>query len=86
MGQELLVQIAGIDLYVNHPVMALGATEWIPTTLALPGRLLRLDLTLTAEHRRGHGAMYDALNYGNVDVPRPWQMLTGLPAGAWFQA
>ncbi|MFI5751925.1 hypothetical protein ACIBBE_40040 [Streptomyces sp. NPDC051644] len=29
------MQIAGIDLYVNHPVMAIGSTEWIPTTLAL---------------------------------------------------
>lgn len=29
-----------------------------------------VDLTLVAEHRRGHGAMYDALNSGNVDVPR----------------
>lgn len=29
-----------------------------------------VDLTLTAEHRRGHGAMYAALNSGNVDVPR----------------
>lgn len=24
-----------------------------------------VDLTLVAEHRRGHGAMYDALNCGN---------------------
>ncbi|MCX4818040.1 hypothetical protein OG601_46555 [Streptomyces sp. NBC_01239] len=31
------MQIAGVDLYVNHPVMALGSTEWIPTTLALAG-------------------------------------------------
>lgn len=29
-----------------------------------------VDLTLLAEHRRGHGAMYDALNCGNVDVPQ----------------
>lgn len=29
------MQVAGIDLYVNHPVMAVGPTEWIPTTLAL---------------------------------------------------
>ncbi|MFI1645372.1 hypothetical protein ACH4XT_00280 [Streptomyces avidinii] len=29
------MQIAGIDLYVNHPLMAVGSTEWIPTTLAL---------------------------------------------------
>ncbi|MFG2434641.1 hypothetical protein [Streptomyces sp. NPDC048508] len=31
------MQIAGVDLYLNHPVMALGSTEWIPTTLALDG-------------------------------------------------
>ncbi|MGW3835149.1 hypothetical protein [Streptomyces microflavus] len=29
------MQIAGVDLYVNHPVLALGSTEWIPSTLAL---------------------------------------------------
>lgn len=38
-----------------------------------------VDLTLTAEHRRGHGAMYEALNGGNVDVPRLRQVLAGLP-------
>ncbi|MEU0427686.1 NF041680 family putative transposase [Streptomyces canus] len=38
-----------------------------------------VDLTRTAEHRRGHGAMYDALNSGNVDVPRLRQVLAGLP-------
>lgn len=38
-----------------------------------------VDLTLTAEHRRGHGAMYDALNKGSVDVPRLRQVLAGLP-------
>lgn len=34
-----------------------------------------VDLTLTAEHRRGH----DALNSGNVDVLRLRQALAGLP-------
>ncbi|QEU90132.1 transposase [Streptomyces kanamyceticus] len=38
-----------------------------------------VDLTLVAEHPRGHGAMYDALNSGNVDVPRLRQVLAGLP-------
>ncbi|MFF4934885.1 NF041680 family putative transposase [Streptomyces griseofuscus] len=38
-----------------------------------------VDFTLTAEHRRGHGAMYEALNGGNVDVPRLRQVLAGLP-------
>ncbi|GHI02874.1 hypothetical protein Scel_11950 [Streptomyces cellostaticus] len=37
-----------------------------------------VDLTLVAEHRRGHGAMYEALNHGNVDVP-PLRQLAGLP-------
>lgn len=38
-----------------------------------------VDLTLVAEHRRGHGAMYEALNCGNVDVPRLRHVLAGLP-------
>lgn len=47
-----------------------------------------VDLTLTAEHRRGHGAMYDALNNGSVDVPRLRQVLAGCrspspPTAAW---
>jgi hypothetical protein len=38
-----------------------------------------VDVTLVAEHRRGHGAMYDALNGGAIDVPRLRQVLAGLP-------
>jgi hypothetical protein len=38
-----------------------------------------VDLTLTAEHRRGHGAMYEALNCGNVEVPQLRQVLAELP-------
>ena len=37
-----------------------------------------VDLTLAPEHRRGHGAMYDGLNCGRVDVGRLRRMLTGL--------
>jgi hypothetical protein len=29
-----------------------------------------VELTLLAEHRRGHGAMYDALNQGRVEPER----------------
>ena len=29
-----------------------------------------VELTLVAEHRRGHGAMYDALNAGRVEPAR----------------
>jgi hypothetical protein len=29
-----------------------------------------VDLTLTPEHRRGHDALYDGLNHGQIDVAR----------------
>lgn len=30
------MQIAGVDIYVNHPVLHLGSTDWVPLSLA-PG-------------------------------------------------
>jgi hypothetical protein len=36
-------------------------------------------LTLVAEHRRGHGAMYDALNAGRVEPARLRRALASLP-------
>lgn len=38
-----------------------------------------VDLTLLAEHRRGHGALYDALNRGRVDAGRLRRTLASLP-------
>ena len=38
-----------------------------------------VDLTLTAEHRRGHGALYDGLNNGRIDVARLRTDLARLP-------
>ncbi|MGW4651833.1 NF041680 family putative transposase [Kitasatospora sp. NPDC004289] len=38
-----------------------------------------VELTLVAEHRRGHGALYDALNRGRVDVGRLRRTLAALP-------
>lgn len=29
------MQIAGVDIYVNHPVLHLGATDWVPLSLTL---------------------------------------------------
>jgi hypothetical protein len=29
-----------------------------------------IELTLVAEHRRGHGAMYDALNHSRIEPQR----------------
>ncbi|QNT90426.1 DDE superfamily endonuclease [Streptomyces griseofuscus] len=38
-----------------------------------------VDLTLLAEHRRGHGALYAALNEGRIDVGRLRRTLAALP-------
>lgn len=29
------MQVAGVDIHVNHPVLHLGATDWVPLTLSL---------------------------------------------------
>lgn len=38
-----------------------------------------VNLTLLAEHRRGHGALYDALNHGRTDVGGLRKTLAMLP-------
>nr|WP_326828187.1 NF041680 family putative transposase [Streptomyces sp. NBC_01751] len=38
-----------------------------------------VDLTLTPEHRRGHGALYDGLNCGRIEANRLRAELAGLP-------
>jgi hypothetical protein len=43
-----------------------------------PVRVLA-GLSLAAEHRRGHGALYDAVNCGRVNIGRLRRSLAGLP-------
>jgi hypothetical protein len=38
-----------------------------------------VGLSLVAEHRRGHGALYDAVNHGEVAIGRLRRTLAGLP-------
>lgn len=38
-----------------------------------------VELTLLAEHRRGHGALYDALNHGRIDIDGLRRTLAALP-------
>src|SRR5689334_20476626 len=40
-------------------------------------------LSLVAEHRRGRGALYDAVNHGRVAIGRLRRALAGLPLPAW---
>jgi DDE superfamily endonuclease len=36
-------------------------------------------LSLALEHRRGHGALYDAVNHGRIDIARLRRSVAGLP-------
>src|ERR1039457_29393 len=36
-------------------------------------------LSLSPGHRRGHGALYDAVNHGRIDIGRLRRSLAGLP-------
>src|SRR5438046_9298027 len=36
-------------------------------------------LSLAPEHQRGHGALYDAVNHGQIDISRLRRSLAGLP-------
>jgi DDE superfamily endonuclease len=47
-----------------------------------PVRVLA-ELSLVPEHRRGHGALYDALNSGRVQIARLRWSLAALPLPAW---
>ena len=40
-------------------------------------------LSLAPEHRRGHGALYDAVNCGRIEIGRLRRALAGLPLPAW---
>src|SRR3954463_5229503 len=43
-----------------------------------------VGLCLAPEHRRGHGALYDAINVGQVDVERLREVLACLPLARMF--
>ena len=52
--------------------------------LCRPGRVHMLaKLSLEPECRRGHGALYDAVNAGRVQVARLRRALAGRPLPAW---
>jgi len=38
-----------------------------------------VELALAPEHRRGHGALYDGLNHGSIEIARLRRAVAGLP-------
>jgi hypothetical protein len=67
------------ELYASLPRRADALFELCDALLCASGPLTSLpELTLDPVHRRGHGAMYDALAVGQVDIARIRRSLAGL--------
>ncbi|WP_433355673.1 NF041680 family putative transposase [Microtetraspora malaysiensis] len=68
------------DLYDCLTARADALFELTDALLCADGAVRSLvDLTLTPEHRRGHGALYDGLNYGRIEENRLRAVLADLP-------
>jgi hypothetical protein len=67
------------ELYSSLTARADALFELTEAVLCTEGPVTSLvELTLVVEHRRGHGAMYDALNAGRVE---PERLTAAPPAG-----
>src|SRR4051795_9520067 len=68
------------EFYTSLTARADALFELTDAVLCADGPVTSLvELTLVAEHRRGHGAMYDALNQGRVEPQRLRRTLASLP-------
>ena len=72
------------ELYACFTVRADALFELCDAVLCAGGRVTDLArLSLAPEFRRGHGALYDALNDGRADFGRLRLAVAGLPLPAW---
>ncbi|MFD1535100.1 NF041680 family putative transposase [Pseudonocardia aurantiaca] len=68
------------EFYAALTARADALFELTDAVLCAEGRVTSLvDLTLQAQHRRGHGAMYDAVNHGWLEPGRFRGALASLP-------
>ena len=68
------------EFYTSLTARADALFELTDAVLCADGPVTSLvELTLVAEHRRGHGAMYDALTAGRVEPERLRRALASLP-------
>jgi len=68
------------EFYTSLTARADALFELTDAVLCVDGPVTSLvELTLVAEHRRGHGAMYDAINHGLVEPDRLRRTLASLP-------
>jgi hypothetical protein len=82
-ARERLTAFRG-ELYRCFTARADELFELTDSVLCAEGPVRTLvGLSLAPEHRRGHGALYDALNAGRIDVARLRWSLAALPLPAW---
>ncbi|KUM81427.1 hypothetical protein AQI84_01305 [Streptomyces griseorubiginosus] len=68
------------ELYACLPARGDALFELCDARLCTDGPVRTLvDLALAPEHRRGHGALYDGLNRGRIDVAPLRRALAGMP-------
>jgi hypothetical protein len=68
------------ELYRCFAARADALFELADAVLCAGGPVRALaGLSLAPEHRRGHGALYDAVNHGRIEVARLRRCLAGLP-------
>ena len=72
------------ELYRCFTRRAAALFDLCDAGLCLPDRVHMLaELSLEPECRRGHGAVYDAINRGEIQIARLRQALAALPLPAW---
>jgi DDE superfamily endonuclease len=69
-----------VELYGCLTARADALFELTDALLCADGPVRSLvDLSLAPEHRRGHGALYDGLNCGSIEIARLRRSVAGLP-------
>src|SRR6266851_7629448 len=69
-----------LDLHACLTARADELCELADAVLCADGPVRSLaGLSLAPEHRRGHGALYDAVNHGRIDIGRLRRSVAGLP-------
>jgi hypothetical protein len=69
-----------VDLHACLTARADELSELADAVLCTDGPVRSLaGLSLAAEHRRGHGALYDAVNHGRISIGRLRRSVAGLP-------
>src|SRR5437773_10168278 len=72
------------DFHARLTARADEMSELADAVLCADGPVKTLvGLSLAPEHRRGHGALYDAVNHGRIEITRLRWSLAVLPLPRW---